>query len=444
MPVRFSGLHLSFPWNSLSGQNTYPLSRHPSNNAHLTNTLFFTRISPVQGEELVRPKKLLAFEPEPVHKKVPVLVHNGKAISESLIIVEYIDEIYVTARKIWSGKGEEQDEAKKQLLEIFSYWRGSLGISPTLEGKDFGLVDITLVPFYSRFYTLERFGNFSLEAECPALVAWGRRCMEKESVSKSLPDPDKVYQFILELNEKFGKNSNLQMLPCSLIPIVVCVMHMSFIFLFGGSVQQMAPVSPLLALSSCAMGDEVEEDLFNKNPLLLKHNPVCQKVPVLIHNGTAITESLIIVQYIDEVWEGNQPPLLPSDPCLRSQARFWADLIDKKIYDIMKKITRTKGEDQERAKKELIEVFKLLEGELGEKPYFGGEEFGFIDIALVPFCSRFYAVETFGKFSIEAECPKLVAWAERCKKKKSVSSCLPDPAKAYEWVVYVNKKLGIE
>ncbi|XAR56366.1 Glutathione transferase, partial [Bertholletia excelsa] len=115
--------------------------------------------------------------------------------------------------------------------------------------------------------------------------------------------------------------------------------------------------------------------------------------------------------------------------------KVWADLIDKKVRQ-----GGGSGESQE----ELIEVFKLLEGELGEKPYFGGEEFGFIDIALVPFCSRFYAVETFGKFSIEAECPKLVAWAERCKKKKSVSSCLPDPAKAYEWVVYVNKKLGIE
>lgn len=110
----------------------------------------------------------------------------------------------------------------------------------------------------------------------------------------------------------------------------------------------------------------------------------------------------------------------------------------------MKRITRTKGEDQERAKKELLEIFKLLEGELGDKPYFGGDEFGLVDIALVPFYSRFYAVETFGKFSIEAESPKLVAWAQRCMEKESVSNSLPDSKKVYDFVLYVNKKLGIE
>ncbi|KAL7591907.1 probable glutathione S-transferase parC [Lactuca sativa] len=187
-----------------------------------------------------------------------------------------------------------------------------------------------------------------------------------------------------------------------------------------------------------------EEDLINKSPLLLQMNPVHKKIPVLIHHGKPICESNIIVQYIDETWQNKSPPLLPSDPYLRAQARFWADYIDKKIYDAGRKIWSTKlGEEQEKAKKEFMDCMKVLEGQLGEKPYFMGESFGYVDIALVPFYCWFYAWEKFGNISIEKECPKLVAWAKRCMERESVSKTLPDPHKVYEFGLELQKKLGI-
>lgn len=73
-----------------------------------------------------------------------------------------------------------------------------------------------------------------------------------------------------------------------------------------------------------------EENLFDKSHLLLEMNPVHKKIPVLIHNGKPICESLIIIQYIDEVWH-HKSPLMPSDPYRRSQARFWADYVDKNV-----------------------------------------------------------------------------------------------------------------
>nr|XP_016433645.1 PREDICTED: probable glutathione S-transferase parA [Nicotiana tabacum] len=185
-----------------------------------------------------------------------------------------------------------------------------------------------------------------------------------------------------------------------------------------------------------------EENLSDKSPLLLEMNPVHKKIPILIHNSKAICESLNILEYIDEVWHDNCP-LLPSDPYGRSQARFWADYIDKKIYSTGRRVWSGKGQDQEEAKKEFIEIFKTLEGELGNKTYFGGDNLGFVDVALVPFTSWFYSYETCANFSIEAECPKLVVWAKRCMENESVSKSLPHPHKIYDFVLELKHKLGL-
>ncbi|XP_051115047.1 glutathione S-transferase U19-like [Andrographis paniculata] len=186
-----------------------------------------------------------------------------------------------------------------------------------------------------------------------------------------------------------------------------------------------------------------EEDLTNKSQLLLQMNPVHKKIPVLIHNGKPISESLIILQYIDEVWK-NKSPLLPSDPYQRAQARFWADFADKKIYWVGRCVLTTKGKEQEEAKKELIDILKLLEKELGEKPYFGGDNFGFLDVALIPYATWFLTYEKRGGFSIEEDCPKLIEWANRCMQRDAVSKSLPDPCELYGRVLERLKKMGFE
>ncbi|GER53940.1 glutathione s-transferase [Striga asiatica] len=114
------------------------------------------------------------------------------------------------------------------------------------------------------------------------------------------------------------------------------------------------------------------------------------------------------------------------------------------IFDAGRKIWTTKGEEQEAGKKDFINALELLERELGEKPYFGGEKFGFVDVAFIGFYCWFYTYETCGKFSIKEQFPKLIEWGERCMMKESVSKSLADPKEVYEFVLMLKKKYGFE
>ncbi|XP_062212626.1 probable glutathione S-transferase GSTU1 [Phragmites australis] len=187
----------------------------------------------------------------------------------------------------------------------------------------------------------------------------------------------------------------------------------------------------------------LEQDLRNKSELLLRANPVHKKVPVLLHDGRPVCESLIILHYLDEAFP-DKPALLPSDPYARAQARFWADYVDKKVYDCGSRLWRLKGEPQAQARQEMLEILRTLEGELGDKKYFSGEAFGFVDVAFVPFTAWFLSYERFGEFSVEEVCPRLAAWAKRCGERESVAKSLHPPEKVYEFIAMLKKTYGIE
>lgn len=114
------------------------------------------------------------------------------------------------------------------------------------------------------------------------------------------------------------------------------------------------------------------------------------------------------------------------------------------FYDPSWKVWATMGEEHAAVKKELLEHFKTLETELGDKPYYGGEVFGYVDIALMGYYSWFKAMEKFGDFSIETEFPKLTTWTKRCLERESVVKALADSDRIIEYVYVMRKKFGAE
>ncbi|NP_001234082.1 uncharacterized protein LOC543813 [Solanum lycopersicum] len=172
----------------------------------------------------------------------------------------------------------------------------------------------------------------------------------------------------------------------------------------------------------------IEEDRSNKSDELVKYNPIYKQVPVLVHNGKPICESIIILEYIDDTWENNTIPLLPKHPYQRSMARFLAKLIDEKLMGAMYKVCYGKGEEREKGCDETFEVLKYLDNELQNKKFFGGDSIGFVDIVASYIALWFGAIqEAIGmELLTEQKFPKLSKWIDEFLCCRIVKENLPN------------------
>ncbi|XP_027159846.1 glutathione transferase GST 23-like [Coffea eugenioides] len=125
--------------------------------------------------------------------------------------------------------------------------------------------------------------------------------------------------------------------------------------------------------------ETIFEDLTNKSPSLLQYNPTHGKVPVLVHDGKPVCESLVILEYVDETWKHN--PLLPQDPYEKSMARFWANFGDDKLMKSISQLFIAHEKDQDVAAVAALENLKLVEEQLKGKKFFHGETIGYLDLA---------------------------------------------------------------
>lgn len=132
------------------------------------------------------------------------------------------------------------------------------------------------------------------------------------------------------------------------------------------------------------------------DPTFAKANPRLE-VPLLYDGGIAIFDSTIILHYLEEKWP-DQVPLLPRNPAARAEARMIEDMCDTHYeainWGLGEVVWMGRAEGalaahlKDIAARQIQEIFLWLEEHLEHKDYFGGDCFGWTDIAVVPFVYR--------------------------------------------------------
>ncbi|KAF9612422.1 hypothetical protein IFM89_039455 [Coptis chinensis] len=183
----------------------------------------------------------------------------------------------------------------------------------------------------------------------------------------------------------------------------------------------------------------IPENLSRKSALLLEYNPVHKKIPVLVHGGKPIAESIVILEYIEEMWP--EKPLLPKDPYKRSIARFWSKFADDKGSSMWKIIFYP--DEREQAIKDSLEYLKTIEDlGLGETPFFGGDAIGLVDLVFGVIAHWLGAIEEIAgvKLLETNRFPRLHAWTENFKQVAVIKENLPDYD---EMVVYLKHRVEV-
>ena len=166
--------------------------------------------------------------------------------------------------------------------------------------------------------------------------------------------------------------------------------------------------------------ERVDVDLANKPDWFLKISPL-GRTPVLQVGGTAIFESAVILEYLEET---EPKPLHPADPLRRAEHRGWIEFGSAVLNDIAG-FYSAPDETAFKAKATQLEVrFVRLESRIVASPWFDGEEFSLVDAVFGPVFRYFDVFDEIGEFGILASKPKLAHWRASLAARPSVKSAV--------------------
>lgn len=148
------------------------------------------------------------------------------------------------------------------------------------------------------------------------------------------------------------------------------------------------------------------------------------EVPALVHDGNAIFDSTVILEYIEDVWP--EPAMLPSTAAERARVRMIEDIMDTHVEAIgwglgeLFFFERATGELRDmivaNAREQVQSYHGWLESQLGDRDWFNGDAFGWGDLSVIPYVNGLAGFELAPK-----EGSKLADWRARANDRPSVS-----------------------
>jgi glutathione S-transferase len=193
------------------------------------------------------------------------------------------------------------------------------------------------------------------------------------------------------------------------------------------------------------------------DPAYVKLNPK-HVVPTLVHDGRVLTESTLIIRYLDDAFP--TPPLRPSDAAARYDDEAWLKRIDDAVHPAAPVVTFALGpraailaqpeEVREanlagipdpaaravrrsvlehgvaapefgRALGTFLDALDAMERDLGARPWLSGERPGLADATALPYVLR---VEHLALDPLIAARPRVGEWFERWKKRPSYQTAV--------------------
>lgn len=149
------------------------------------------------------------------------------------------------------------------------------------------------------------------------------------------------------------------------------------------------------------------------------------KVPVLRVGETALFESAVICEYLEEAAPGRA--LHPSDPLERARHRGWIELSSSAIADVFGMYMAPDESTFALKQGELRARLLRLETQLSQGPYFAGEQFHLVDAAFAPIFRLFDGFDRVGDLGVLSGMPRVIAYREALGARDSVrGAVVPD------------------